>query len=72
MSKRDYYEVLGVDKGAGESEIKTAFRKLAMKHHPDKNPDNKESETKFKEADIEVYDLGQDCAGRSHRWRIDD
>lgn len=56
MSKRDYYEVLGVDKGAGESEIKTAFRKLAMKYHPDKNPDNKEAEAKFKEA-AEAYEV---------------
>jgi molecular chaperone DnaJ len=50
MSKRDYYEVLGVAKGAGKDEIKKAYRKLAMKYHPDRNPDNAEAEAKFKEA----------------------
>ncbi|ATH09254.1 molecular chaperone DnaJ [Halobacteriovorax marinus] len=50
MSKRDYYEVLGVDKSAGKDEIKKAYRKMAMKYHPDRNPDNAEAEAKFKEA----------------------
>ena len=56
MAKRDYYEVLGVGKGADETEIKKAYRKLAMKFHPDKNPGDKEAEDKFKEA-AEAYDV---------------
>ncbi|MEY4954972.1 MAG: hypothetical protein RI981_1057 [Bacteroidota bacterium] len=54
--KRDYYEVLGVAKSASEDEIKKAYRKLAVKYHPDKNPDDKESEEKFKEA-AEAYEV---------------
>jgi curved DNA-binding protein len=49
MAKRDYYEVLGVKKDASEGEIKKAFRRLAMKHHPDRNPGNKQAEERFKE-----------------------
>jgi molecular chaperone DnaJ len=56
MSKRDYYDVLGVSKSASETEIKKAYRKLAIKFHPDKNPDDKASEEKFKEA-AEAYDV---------------
>lgn len=56
MAKRDYYEVLGVDKGAAAAEIKKAYRKLALKYHPDKNPDDKEAEEKFKEA-AEAYEV---------------
>ncbi len=54
--KRDYYEVLGVSKNANADEIKKAYRKLAIKYHPDKNPDDKEAEEKFKEA-AEAYDV---------------
>ncbi|MFT6715923.1 MAG: molecular chaperone DnaJ [Saprospiraceae bacterium] len=59
MAKRDYYEVLGVSKSATESEVKKAYRKLAIKYHPDKNPDDKEAETSFKEA-AEAYDVLSD------------
>src|SRR5450830_1845949 len=56
MAKRDYYEILGVAKGASEEEIKKSYRKLAMKYHPDRNPDSKESEEKFKEVK-EAYEM---------------
>ena len=59
MAKRDYYEVLGLDKNASEEDIKKAYRKLAIKYHPDKNPGNKEAEEKFKEA-AEAYDVLHD------------
>ncbi len=56
MAKRDYYEVLGVDKNASADEIKKAYRKMAIKYHPDKNPGDSEAEEKFKEA-AEAYDV---------------
>ncbi len=56
MEKRDYYEVLGVSRNATEAELKKAYRKLALQYHPDKNPNNKESEDKFKEA-AEAYEV---------------
>ncbi len=67
MSKRDYYEVLGVKKDASDDEIKKAFRKLAIKYHPDKNPGNKEAEEKFKEAN-EAYSVLSD---KTKRQRYD-
>ncbi|MDH3978599.1 MAG: molecular chaperone DnaJ [Gammaproteobacteria bacterium] len=56
MSKRDYYEVLGVQRDASEADIKKSYRRLAMKHHPDRNPDDAESEAAFKEAK-EAYEV---------------
>ena len=59
MDKRDYYDVLGVNKSSGDAEIKKAYRKLAKKYHPDANPDNKEAEAKFKEV-TEAYEVLSD------------
>ncbi|MCL4108686.1 UNVERIFIED_CONTAM: hypothetical protein GTU68_007004 [Idotea baltica] len=60
MAKRDYYEVLGVDRSADSATLKTAYRKTAIKYHPDKNPGNKEAEDKFKEA-AEAYEILSDA-----------
>lgn len=64
MAKRDYYEVLGISKSASEEEIKKAYRKLAMKYHPDRNPDSHEAEEKFKEAS-EAYEVLSDADKRA-------
>jgi molecular chaperone DnaJ len=59
MSQRDYYEVLGVSQNASNSELKKAFKKLAMKYHPDRNPDDPAANEKFKEA-AEAYEVLSD------------
>lgn len=64
MSKVCYYEILAVSKTASDGEIKKAYRKMAMKHHPDRNPDNKEAENKFKEAS-EAYEVLSDSQKRA-------
>ncbi len=65
MAKRDYYDVLGVTKSASPEEIKKAYRKLALKYHPDRNKNNKEAEGKFKEAS-EAYHVLSDKSRRSN------
>src|SRR5215831_17186523 len=64
MSKRDYYEILGVTRSCTEVELKTAFRKLAMQHHPDRNPGDKDCEHRFKEIN-EAYDCLKDDQKRA-------
>src|ERR1700760_1780365 len=64
MSKRDYYEILGVQKGATAEEIKKAYRKVAMQFHPDRNPGDKAAEEKFKEA-AEAYEVLSDADKRA-------
>ena len=76
MSKRDYYEVLGVERGASAADLKKAYRRLAMKHHPDRNQDDAGAEDLFKEAK-EAYEVlrseerrvGKECASMCRsRW----
>lgn len=69
MAKRDYYEVLGVSKGADDKEIKKSYRKIAMKYHPDRNPDDKAAEEKFKEA-AEAYEVLSDADKRARYDRF--
>ena len=64
MEKRDYYEVLGINRSADEKEIKRAYRKLAKKYHPDMNPGDKQAEQKFKEI-TEAYNVLSEI-GRAH------
>ena len=64
MAKRDYYEVLGVSRTASSDEIKKAYRRLAMKHHPDRNKDDQSAEGKFKEAK-EAYEVLNDADRRA-------
>ena len=64
MAKRDYYEVLGCGKDADEVELKKAYRRLAMKHHPDRNPDEPKAEAHFKEAK-EAYEVLSDSSKRA-------
>ena len=67
MSKRDYYEVLGVSRSASDQEIKSAYRKLAVRYHPDKNPGNKEAEDKFKDIQEAYEVLGDSDKRRKYR-----
>src|SRR5262245_54092541 len=64
VAKRDYYEVLGVGRDADDSALKSAYRKLALQHHPDRNPNNPEAEEKFKEA-AEAYGILSDGQKRA-------
>jgi curved DNA-binding protein len=69
MDYKDYYKILGVDRKASEADIRKAYRKLAMQHHPDRNPDNKQSEERFKEIN-EAYQVLSDPKKRAHYDRL--
>src|SRR5438128_3490835 len=69
VTKRDYYEVLGVDRNADDQGLKSAYRKLALKFHPDRNPGNQEAEEKFKEA-AEAYSVLSDAQKRANYDRF--
>src|ERR687886_2806646 len=69
MAKRDYYEILGVQKGASTDEIKKSYRKVAMQYHPDRNPGDKGAEEKFKEA-AEAYSVLSDQQKRAQYDRF--
>ena len=71
MSKRDYYEVLGVTRSCTEVELKAAFRKLAMQHHPDRNPGDKDCEHRFKEIN-EAYEVLSDAKKKEQPKKVDD
>ena len=64
ITKRDYYEVLGIGKDADDQTMKSSYRKLALKYHPDRNPDNQDAEEKFKEA-AEAYSVLSDPQKRA-------
>ena len=70
MAKKDFYDVLGVNKSASPEEIKSAYRKLAVKYHPDKNPGNKAAEDKFKEAS-EAYGILSDKTKKDNYDNLD-
>ena len=79
MAKRDYYEILGLNRDASDEDLKKAYRRLAMKYHPDRNPDNPKAEEHFKEAK-EAYEILSDAhkraaydqyGGDSHHNRVD-
>ncbi|MFT5574995.1 MAG: molecular chaperone DnaJ, partial [Bermanella sp.] len=63
MAKRDYYEVLGVERGASDAEMKKAYRRLAMKNHPDRNPDDETAKARFQDAS-EAYEVLSDADKR--------
>ncbi|MBM3263275.1 MAG: DnaJ domain-containing protein, partial [candidate division Zixibacteria bacterium] len=69
MAKRDYYEILGLNRSASEDEIKSAYRKMAKQYHPDRNPGDKKAEEKFKEA-AEAYEVLSDGDKRSRYDRF--